>query len=296
VTERIVDISESPAHLHSRNRLLVVEPEGGAEVTIPYADIAALIVSHPRVTYSQSVLAHLARAGAIFVACDQRHMPVATLLPLAAHHLQSERFALQAAASLPTRKRLWKQIVQAKIRAQARVLREVRGDDRGLNALANRVRSGDPSNVEAQASRRYWQTLFDDPAFRRKRAAMDENRLLNYGYAVLRALVARAICGAGLHPGIGIHHKNRYDPFPLADDLMEPFRPIVDRAVVQISTERGPNPDLDKDTKGALIGALTQRFKLHGEERTLFDILTRLAVSLVKVFQGQEKRLVLPEV
>jgi len=296
VTDRIIDIADGPARLHSRNRLLIIEAQGGQEATVPYADLAALVVSHPRVTYSQSVLAELAAAGAAFVACDARHMPVAMLLPLVGQSVQAERFAQQAAASLPACKRLWKQIVRAKIRAQARTLRDLRGDDRGLSDLVSRVRSGDPTNVEAQAGRRYWRALFDDNAFRRLRDAPDENRFLNYGYAILRAIVARAACAAGLHPGLGIHHHNRYDPFPLADDLMEPFRPIVDRAVVALCDARGGDADLDREAKGHLIGALTERLELAGQQRTLFDILGRLAVSLVRVFGGEARELVLPEI
>ena len=296
MTDRIIDIADAPAWLHSRNRLLVIEDEDGNEATVPYADLAALVVSHPRVTYSQSVLAELAAAGAAFVACDASRMPVAMLLPLVGQSVQAERFAQQAAASLPTCKRLWKQIVRAKIRAQARTLTDLRGDDQGLSNLVSRVRSGDPTNIEAQAGRRYWRALFDDNAFRRLRDAPDENRFLNYGYAVLRALVARAICAAGLHPGLGIHHHNRYDPFPLADDLMEPFRPIVDRAVVALCDARGADADLDRDAKAHLIGALTDRLGLGGEQRTLFDILGRLAVSLVRVFGGEARELVLPEI
>lgn len=296
MTDRIIDIADAPARLHSRSRLLVIEPEDGPEVTVPYADLAALVVSHPRVTYSQSVLAALAEAGVAFIACDGRHMPVAMLLPLVGHATQAERFAQQAAASLPTRKRLWKQIVRAKIHAQARALLDLRGDDCGLRDLIPKVRSGDPANVEAQAGRRYWRPLFGDDTFRRHSDRADQNRFLNYGYAILRAIVARAVCAAGLHPGLGIHHHNRYDPFPLADDLMEPFRPVVDRAVVALCDQRGPEADLDRDGKAHLIEALTARFGLDGEQRTLFDVLGRVAASLVRVFGGQADQLTLPEI
>lgn len=195
------------------------------EVTMPLADVAALIVSHPQVTYTHAVLPGLAAAGAIFVACDEKHLPAAMLLPLVAHSTQTERIGKQAALSLPTRKRLWQQIVQEQIYARARLLEERTGKDWGLTPMAAQVRSGDPQNLEGQAARIYWQNLFSPEPFRRDPEAEGLNSCLNYGYAVLRAAVARALCGAGLHPSLGLHHHNRYDPFCLADDFMEPFRP-----------------------------------------------------------------------
>jgi CRISPR-associated protein Cas1 len=262
---------------------------------MPLAEVAVLVVSNPCVTFTHAVLAGLAQAGGSVVVCDGRHMPVGMLLPLEAHFTQAERFALQAQAPLPMRKRLWQSLVRAKIRAQARLLTELRGHDAGLGHLIARVRSGDPDSVEAEASRRYWLLLFDNPAFRRDRYAPDQNRLLNYGYAVLRAIIARAVCAAGLHPSLGLHHHNRYDAFCLADDLMEPFRPIVDRAVVEYCERRPDSPGLDKEAKAALVGALMGRFKLEGESRTLFDIAARMASSLAAVYARERKALILPE-
>ena len=147
------------------------------------------------------------------------------LLPLVGHHLQARRFVAQAAASVPTKKRLWRQIVRAKIELQAHTLETLHGDSAGVRPLMRLVRSGDPENVEARAARAYWPLLFADDDFRRDHERGDQNRLLNYGYTVLRAIVARAICAAGLHPALGLHHHNQYSAFCLADDLMEPFRP-----------------------------------------------------------------------
>ena len=200
MTDQIIDLSEAPARLRAGNGLLsITRGDSGEIVTVPFADIACLVASHPQITWTQAVIAGLARTGAAFVCCDEKHMPCAMLLPLDAHITQSERFARQAAASLPLKKRLWREIVRAKLRAQSRALAELRGDDEGIAALAKRVRSGDPENMEARASRRYWPALFARPGFRRERGEPDENRLLNYGYAVLRAIVARAVCAAGLH-------------------------------------------------------------------------------------------------
>ncbi len=296
MTNRILDFSEKAVRLSVRLDNLRIRQDEEPEVMIPLADIAVAVVSHPQVTYTQAVLAGLAAAGGAFVACDERHLPVAMLLPIEAHYVQAERFVRQAQASVPTQKRLWKQIVRAKLRAQARVLNELYSMDAGIPALISRVRSGDPANVEAQASRRYWPKLFNNPNFRRRREGEDLNRHLNYGYAVLRAMVARAVCAVGLHPSLGLHHHNRYNAFCLADDLMEPFRPLVDGAVARMAREEGGLVPLDRETKQELIEALTGRHTIEGESRTLFDILGRTASSLAAVYLEGEREISLPEI
>jgi len=295
MTDRILEISEEAARLSVRTGLLVIACPDRDEVTVPMADIGVIVVSHPRVTYTQAVLAELVARGGAFVACDQRHLPVGMLLPLDAHYVQTERFAVQAQAPLPMRKRLWRQIVRAKVRAQGALLASLYGNDHGLSALAAGVRSGDAANVEAYASRRYWPALFADPKFRRDREAEDQNRLLNYGYAILRAIVARAIAAAGLHPSLGLHHHNRYNSFCLADDLMEPFRPLVDKAVCELVREAGPAVALDRAAKTALLQAVTGRITVDGESRTTFDAASIAASSLVAVLEKRSKGLVLPE-
>jgi CRISPR-associated protein Cas1 len=217
------------------------------------------------------------------------------LLPLQTHSIQTERIIAQASSSLPTRKRLWQQIVRAKIQAQADVLTEFRNTDLGLLALISNVRSGDPANVEAQAARRYWTSLFSCNTFRRDRDAQDQNRLLNYGYAVLRAIIARAICAAGLHPSLGLHHHNKYNAFCLADDLMEPYRPVVDRVVARFVEKHGFESDFDRSARLEMLVSLTGRLDCAGESRTLFDAASRTASSLVGIFLGQQRNLSLPE-
>jgi CRISPR-associated protein Cas1 len=295
MNNRILDLSSAPARLHVRTAQLLIEPDAGPPVTVPLADIAVLVVAQPQVRYTHAVLSELAAAGGVFVACDRACLPVGMLVPLAGHCLQAERFAAQARASLPLKKRLWRQIVRAKIRAQAQLLADLRGDDRGLAALVSLVRSGDTANVEARASRRYWPALMNSPQFRRRRDGADANRLLNYGYAVLRAIVARAVCAAGLHPSLGLHHHNRYDAFLLADDLMEPLRPLVDRVVAEVVAQRGLQVELDAAVKRDLLMALTGRILVDGQQRTLFDAASRTAVSLADVFLDQADRLTLPE-
>ncbi|HUU53384.1 MAG TPA: type II CRISPR-associated endonuclease Cas1 [Armatimonadota bacterium] len=296
MTERIIDLAEQPARLSIRNSCLVISRADEPETTVPVGEVAVLSLANPQVLLTQPVLAELAAAGAAVLVSDRKHMPAAMLLPLAGHFIQGERFALQARASLPTRKRLWQAIVRAKIRAQARVLAEVRGHDGGLPELVAKVRSGDPGNVEAEAARRYWPALFLNRRFRRDRSASGENRFLNYGYAVLRAIVARGVCAAGLHPSLGLHHHNRYDAFRLVDDLIEPFRPIVDKAVAQYCDAHGSDAPLDKAAKAALINTLMGTFKLGRQKRSLFDIAHRTAASLVAVFAGERRSLLLPEI
>ncbi len=295
MTDRILDISEEAAQLNVRYEQLIMKRDNREDVSVPLADIAVIVVSQPRVTFTLSVLSGIAKTGGMFIVCDEKHLPTGMMLPLQTHHLQAERFGLQVESSAPARKRLWQQIVRAKIRAQSRLLAGLHGSDSGISALVPQVRSGDPQNVEARASRRYWPALFGDE-FRRRRNGDPPNNFLNYGYAILRAVTARAICAAGLHPSIGLHHHNRYDAFVLADDLMEPLRPIVDGATAEYVKQYSNDAQLDRQGKSALILPLLGRFNVEGESRTLFDIVSRTAISLVAAFAGERKNLFLPEI
>ncbi len=292
---RILDLSEEPAYLAVRNACLIIRRDDKPEISMPLDDVAVVVASHPQVTCTQAVLAGLSAAGAAFITCDTARLPVGMMLPLQGNFVQAERIARQIAAKLPVRKRLWQSIVQNKIRAQAATLELEVSDDAGLRAMADRVRSGDPENLEAQAARRYWTRIFGEESFRRDREAEGTNAVLNYGYAVLRAITARAVCASGLHPSIGVHHHNRYSQFTLADDLMEPFRVVVDRAAIAIRKTWGPEPSLDKHVKAALVEALTARYRLGDERRSLFDITSRVSSSLVEVFEGSATQLVLPK-
>jgi CRISPR-associated protein Cas1 len=293
--DRILDFSESAARLKVHRRQLVIRRKESADVSVPLADLAVVVVSHPAVTYTQAVLTGLAEAGGSFIACDRRHLPVGMFLPLVSHHVQTERFAAQARAAAPLKKRIWKQVVRAKILAQAAALENLHGTDHGLRQLAPQVRSGDPANIEARAARRYWPRLFADLDFRRHRENEDQNLLLNYGYAVLRAIVGRAVCAAGLHPSLGIHHHNRCDAFCLADDLMEPFRPTVDLAVVEYCVDHDDLYGLEASAKQKIIGRLTARRLVDGRQLTLFDTVARTACSLAEIFLGNAHKLVLPD-
>lgn len=291
----VLDLTTRPARLSVRHQQLVIQGADQSVTTLPLAELAVLVAAHPQITLTQAVLSGLAESGGVCVVCDAKSRPIATMFPLVNHHVQTERLAAQSQASLPTRKRLWKQIVRNKIASQAAVLKEVCGSDFGLTRLLPRVRSGDPSNVEAVASRRYWRHLFQDEEFRRDPDAEDQNRFLNYGYAILRAVTARAIVAAGLHPSLGLHHHNRYNPFCLADDLMEPFRPRIDLAVVRLLAHHPKHTDLTPELKRRLLAFLDERFDLDGESRTIFDVLMRISTALAEVFLKKRELLTFPQ-
>jgi len=296
MNDRVIDLTESPARLKVRHENLVITRDGRPDVSMPLREVGVLILGQPQLSLTQPVLAGLMNVNASLIVCDEQRLPSGLMLPINTHVTQTRRMAAQAAAKRPTNKRLWQQIVRAKIRAQARLLTEMRGTDGGLNDLAGAVRSGDVANVEAQAAARYWPILFNDPEFRRRRDADDQNRLLNYGYAVLRAAVARALCAAGMHPSIGLHHHNQYNAFCLADDLLEPLRPLADRTVLGIVAQRGHDAPLDRETRAALLAMLSDRFAQDGEIRTLVDLLSRYASSLGHVYEGTARKLIIPEV
>lgn len=295
--DRIIEIA-NPARLSVRDAQLVIErPQEEQRLlpfTTPISEIAVLLLAHPQITLSQGVLSRIAEAGGSVVTIDAKFLPASMQLPVQAHFLQTERFAKQMQLSLPIRKRLWQQIVRTKIKAQGELLKELHGTDSGLVAMAVRVRSGDTGNLEAQAARLYWGKIFGDRRFRRGSEEPNQNCHLDYGYTVLRAAVARALCAAGLHPSIGLRHKNRYDAFCLAADVMEPFRPLIDRRVVQWIADHDPAEPLSTSAKDWMIRSTTSRYLYEQEERSLFDILLRTANSLAKCITGESRDISIP--
>jgi CRISPR-associated protein Cas1 len=275
--KRIVEIS-SPSYLRLDHQQLTVVRDNIEVGTIPVEDLGVLIIDHPGVSYTQALLAACFENNVVVVLCDAKHLPCALLLPLAGHSLHAKTLRAQIAASQPVQKRLWQVIIQNKIREQAGVLRSLVLDDHPLPAFAAKVKSGDPDNIEAQAARIYWGKLFGSD-FRRDRDMNGVNALLNYGYAVLRAAVARAVVGAGLSPALGIHHCNQYDDLALADDLMEPLRPLVDlkvHAICQNFTE----PDVNKETKAALLELLTWNCRWDEKRVPLLTALSYYAAGV----------------
>jgi len=293
---RTVEFSTFGTRLSVAHRQLVVERPDLPKATLPIEDLGVVIVDDVRATYTQSVFLELLEAGATVMVTGRDHLPAGMMLPLNAHHVQTERHRAQVETSLPVRKRAWQAIVRAKILQQATVLSHFTGDHGGLAPMARRVRSGDPENLEAQAAQRYWPRLFG-PAFRRQRGAEGVNALLNYGYAVVRAAVARAIVAAGLIPSLGVHHRHRANPFCLADDLLEPYRPYVDWRVRQLASEDGECvPDLaERSTRAELLSLLNETILVGGCREPLLLALHTSAASLCRALTGGDRSLSLPE-
>jgi len=292
MNNRILDLSDSPARLYARGGLLHVHRPGQSLRTIPFGQISVLVCSHPQVTFTQAVVAELAAVNGLLIACDSKSQPVAMLLPLVSHFAQTARFQLQAAASLPLRKRLWRSIVASKIRAQGRTLAALTGTDCGLERAAGRLRIAEATQAESTASRMYWPRLFCDPDYRRSNADDPRNHLLNYGYSIVRAASARALCASGLHPALPLHHHNQYDPYPLANDLMEPFRPLVDRWCV--AWWRAHSSGISRDAKQSVLRFLTGRFSDGREARSLFDWIQRASNQLARCLEGNQNNIGFP--
>jgi CRISPR-associated protein Cas1 len=290
--ERVVEIERPGVYVRVSNDRLRVEEDRELLGEVPLVDLAALILSSPNATLSRAVLDAVTQHGGSVVVCNSEHQPTAMLLPLIGHHAQTQRLIAQANASRPTVKRLWKQIVQAKIRSQAAHLAAHTGSDAGLFEIARQVRSGDPGNVEGWAAQRYWPKLLG-PRFRRRRDGPPPNALLNYGYAVLRAGVARSLAASGLHPSLGLNHRGRNNPLCLADDLMEPFRPLVDRLMLGCEQYDDPRPGAEARRQVAAI--LSQRVEHAGEFRSVTDWLGRAAASLAQIVLGNQDDLLLPK-
>lgn len=291
MTDRIVEIADTAAHLSLENHLLKIRLPDGRSSTLPVAELQCLILANPAATVTGALLAELAAAGGVAVICGRDRLPAAMQLPLNGNYVQSERFRAQADASLPLRKRLWQCVVKEKIRRQGALLRELHGDDFGLSKLSAAVNSGDPENLEGRAAVIYWKNLFCTP-FLRDRENADNNLLLNYGYAILRAMAARACCAAGLHPTLGIHHHNRYDSCCLADDLMEPFRCVIDRKVAELNPENAAVGELTRPLRAELLRALLERQETRaGEEWRISDLLRSSAQQLAESFLSGEMKL-----
>ncbi len=304
--KRTIEISQQPAYVAVKNGQLLIRARSTDEDALigqaPCEDVGVLLVDHPAVTYSHAALTALLEHDAAVVLCGRDHLPAGLLLPIGEHSQVVWRIQLQLSVKRPALKNLWQQIVRAKVRAQAHNLPDGSDTRSKLLALARGIRSGDPENIEAQAARAYWTawrntlcgTDFQSvtSSFRRDPDGPPPNNLLNYGYAVLRAAVARAIVAAGLLPAIGIHHHNRSNAFCLADDLVEPLRPMVDARVAQ--QVRNGETDLTPDTKRGLLELLTLEIRTGEQTGPLMVALHRYAASLVKCYEGSSKRLDVP--
>lgn len=300
----------NPAYLSLRNAQLVIklpEVENSAslpermklqsEVTKPIEDLGVVVLDNKQITITSGVIEALLGNNCVLIACDSKSMPVGLMLPLYGNTTQNERFRKQLDASLPLRKQLWQQTVQAKIRNQAAVLSAcTNGETKCMIAWAGDVRSGDPDNLEARAAAYYWKNLFAEvPGFVRDREGIPPNNLLNYGYAILRAVVARSLVISGLLPTLGIHHHNRYNAYCLADDIMEPYRPYVDELVYGLFKQYGNEVALTKEVKFSLLSIPTLEVRLGGRRSPLMVAVGQSTASLYKCFSGELRRILYPE-
>lgn len=295
----------NPAYLSLKLKQLVVRlPQKDGEEkddreltrTVPIEDIGVVILDHKQITVTQALLGELLDNNCAVITCDSRQMPVGLLLPLAGNTVQNERFRLQIDASLPLKKQLWQQTIEAKIRNQEAMLRYSTGAvHNNMLKWSESVRSGDVENMEARAAVYYWKTVFpDNPYFVRDHEGGGANALLNYGYAILRAIVARALVASGLLPTLGIHHHNRYNAYCLADDMMEPYRPYVDKIVYEIISDDS-QAEVTVANKIKLLNIPIMEVVIGGRRSPLMVAVSHTATSLVKCFRGESRRLIYPE-
>ena len=294
---------QSPCHLKCSNEQLVVSYshvkglEDRADKTVPIEDIGMLVLEHQQITITHIVLDKLTANNVAVITCNETHHPSGLLMPLESNTLQSERFRAQINATEPLKKQLWQQTVKAKITNQASVLKRWNINHKLLINLADDVKSGDTGNSEAVAAAYYWQNIMPIAwQFFRKREGPPPNNLLNYGYAIVRATMARAIVGAGLLPTLGIFHRNRYNAYCLADDIMEPYRPFVDIIVRSIIDETSHVENLTAELKNKLLQIPTVDVLMNDEKSPLMVAMQRTAASLAKCYAGEQRKILYPTI
>ena len=296
----------NPAYLSLKLKQMMIKmpqkndgdlPSGEEVVrTIPIEDIGIVILDNKQITITQGLMEELLENNCAIVTCDSKRMPVGLMLPLAGNTIQTERFRMQIDASLPLKKQMWQQTIEAKISNQAALLELVTGmEHKNMLKWAGSVKSGDTENMEARAAVYYWKTLFeDDPYFTRDNECDSRNALLNYGYAILRAVVARALVGGGLIPTLGIHHHNRYNAYCLADDIMEPYRPYIDKLVIEILAEE-PCASISTRIKSRLLNIPVIEVCINGKRSPLMLAVSQTVSSLVKCYKGECRKVAYPE-
>jgi CRISP-associated protein Cas1 len=287
----------NPAYLKTQNEQLVFEsPETGETKQVPVEDIGIIILDHQQITISQALIAKLLANNSALITCDNSHHPTGMLLNLDGNSLQSAKFTAQVEATQPLKKQLWQQTIAVKIINQAALLEWQRIPVKNMQNWAKEVKSGDSENHEATAAAYYWKNIFPDfLEFRRERFGPPPNNLLNYGYAILRAIVARGLVASGLLPTLGIFHRNQYNAYCLADDIMEPYRPFVDRIVIEIVRMNGKFLELSPNMKKQLLAIPTMDVKIKGEKSPLMVAVQKTTASLVKCFEGKTRRIEYPE-
>lgn len=290
---------ENSAYLSQKDNQLVVKKKDEEPKTVPIEDVGFIILDSPQITLSCALLSFLQENNCAVISCDSRHLPSGLFLPLSGNTLQHERFMSQIEASLPLKKQLWQQTIQQKILNQARVLQLKRGvPAKNMLAWASSVRSGDSDNREAVAAAYYWKSLFPEiEGFTRDRFGVAPNHLFNYGYAILRGVVARSLVASGLLPTLGIHHSNRYNAYCLADDIMEPYRPIIDKLIVEKLEELDQIPEeLTKELKVAMLKIPVLDTLIDGKRSPLMNAVATTTTSLYRCFAGEIRKVLYPEV
>ncbi len=283
-----------PAVEKNKDLPAIIKREGNT--TIPIEDIGIVILDHQQITITQGLIAMMLDNNVALITCDGTHHPVGLMLPLAGNIVQTERYRFQIEASQPLKKQLWQQTVNAKINNQAQLLKKKKIPIDNMLHWAANVRSGDPDNYEARAAAYFWKNIFpSELAFIRDRNGDTPNNLLNYGYAILRAIVARGLVASGLLPTLGIFHRNKYNAYCLADDIMEPYRPFVDEIVLGIMEAGEDCYELTTSIKRQLLEIPTLDIKIAGEKSPLMVGLQRTTASLVRCFDGSSKKIIYPE-
>lgn len=288
-------LTENKSAITSKNNQLLIKSEI-RESSIPIEDIGFLIIDHPEIYLSIPAMNLLVENNTSIIVCGKNHLPNGMFLNLNSHHIQQEIFKNQIEASVPLKKQLWQQTIIEKITNQGILLETISGNKNSFDFLASKVLSGDSSNMEGVAAGQYWKSFFDtyDINFRRERFGDYPNSFLNYGYAILRAATARALSGSGLLNTLGIHHKSKYNPFALADDIMEPFRPLVDEKVFEIM-RTFDEQELNSKIKGELLRILTRTVYFKDEKSPLMVALQKTASSLQQCFSGERKKIKYPK-
>lgn len=293
--KRIVDISE-PAYLHLKNQQLIIDKNGETVGSAPIEDLGVVIFEHPQIVITQSAIIACQKNNVAIVFCDEKHLPYSLLLPVSdANTLHNKILRQQIELTKPTKKRLWQQIVVHKIKQQSKTLERAGKDTTQLERLTAKVKSGDPDNIEAQAAKKYWGLLFGHK-FRRDTDEGGVNGLLNYGYAIIRAMVARAIVGSGLHPALGVFHQNQYNGLCLADDLMEPFRPWVDWLVFNWVIKNGDTDvQINQQTKAIFLSLLGESVHYAQKKMPLMVACHYLLADFKRAFSESRLKLEYPE-
>ena len=292
---------QNPCYLKCNLEQLVVSYKGIpgydtlADKTVPLEDVGVIILEHQQITLTHFLIARCMYYNIALICCDATHHPTGLMLNLNGNTTQSEKFKWQIAASEPLKKQLWQQIISSKITNQAAVFKHIGLDGYTLKFYAADVKSGDTTNAEGSAAAYYWQRVFVHlPKFYRRREGEPPNNMLNYGYAIIRAITARALVGAGLMPTLGVWHRNRYNAYCLADDLMEPYRPFVDKTVINITNTTANYTQLTPDIKKTLLSIPQIDVTIDGQTSPLFNAIQKSAYSLAKCFEGTTRKLTLP--